>query len=431
MKKVFLLITFLFTIFFYSGLVFADFKESDWQFKRDINLTSIVSSKKLAAFVLDNKVFEGANNNLSDLRIIDSNGKEAAYKLTFEQLSTSLQTFPVRITDLGQLSDQYTHFVLDIGRFGETHNSVTLQTTSVDFRKKVEVEASDDGKSWFIIKKAEEGGVIYDYSKDFKAQNTTINYPDSTYRFLRVKIIDNGEEPIKLTGATIFQNVKSTAREITYQPKLLSSTQDQEKKASIYILDLGARSVPSNSVAYKSSDVNFNREVMIDGSNDNKNWVFVGRDAIFYYETPKFIGGKNNIDFPEANFRYLRLTILNRDNQQINLSGFTASGISRKVLFLAEPGNQYRLYYGSRSASFPDYDLESYFKYLDDENIVNAVVGLESANEHYTGPKIPEKPLTERYPNLLNLTLGFLVLILGVFVFRLLFQVKRMQRSGK
>ena len=72
--------------------------------------------------------------------------------------------------------------ILDLGREGEPHNSLTLSTSSINFRRQVEVEASVDSVNWLVVKKANEGGYIYDYSVDFKTQNTTVNYPNSTYR---------------------------------------------------------------------------------------------------------------------------------------------------------------------------------------------------------------------------------------------------------
>jgi len=98
-------------------------------------------------------------------------GIETPYKLIVDSTSGSRQTFPVKITNLGSKAGEYTQMILDLGISGETHNNLTLLTTSINFRRQVEVEASDDLTTWLVIKKANEGGYIYDYSVDFKAHN--------------------------------------------------------------------------------------------------------------------------------------------------------------------------------------------------------------------------------------------------------------------
>lgn len=407
-----------------ASLIFSDFSLSNWKYVRDIRPTASVFDQQLVSFVLDNKVFESANQNLSDLRIVDKNNTEVAYKLTVEESKSFIQAIPVKITNVGSLPGQYTQLVLDLGRSGINHNSVSLITKSTNFRKRVEVEAGNDSSNWFVIKKAEEGPLIYDYSLDFSAKNTTVNYPDSTYRFLRVKIIDNGENPIKVDGASIFNNVLSGAREVTLKPTILGISLNKEKRATEIKLDLGAKGVPSNQVILSTNDANFNREVLIDGSDDGSVWKSLGSDIIFSYQTPKNNDSKTRVNYQEANFRFLRLTVMNRDNQPLTFGEFTVLGTLRKVVFLAKNGESYRLFYGNAGGRFPEYDLESYLQYLDNNNIVQAVLGPQDANKAFVSESLPPKPLSERFPFLLNIVLGVAVVILGTLVFKLLFKVK-------
>jgi len=404
--------------------VLADFELSKWMYQKEIRFTPITTGSKLVSFTLDGEVFNNSKEGLADLRIIDSNNKETAYKLLIEKVEQSRQSFPVRIINLGS-GGEYTQLTLDLGKEGIVHNSVTLSTTSINFRRQVEVEASTDATSWFLIKKASEGAYIYDYSLDFKAKNTTVYYPESTYRYLRLKIIDSGEEPIKIGGVTVYNNVLTSTREVTYKPKILEKREDKETRSTQIILDLEAKGVPSNQIKLATNEVNFNREVAVEGSNNKTDWSQLeARDVIFSYQTPKFVGSKTNIFYPESNFRYLRLTVFNRDNQPISFGDFSVWGTLRKVLFQAEPNLTYKLFYGNPKARFAEYDLESYLQYLDTGSAVTAVLGTGENNSAFAGEIPPEKPLTERYPYLLSGVLAVLVVILGSMVLRLAFQVK-------
>lgn len=421
---VFLTYLVLFSLFVAN--TFADFNLSNWRYFRDIHLTDQISQDSLAAFNLDNQVFENSRNDLSDLRIVDGTGVEVAYKLAVENEKQLYQSYGARIINVGSLPNQYTEVVLDLANNGSSHNSVTLLTPSTNFRKRVEVEASGDGNKWFLIKKASEGPLIYDYSLDFKSQATTVNYPSSTYRFLRLRILDNLSKPIKVTGATTFNNLLIGAREVRLKPVILSTK--QEKQDTQIVLDLGARGIPNNQILLNTDAGNFNRQVVFEGSNDSSKWVPLGGDVVFNYKTDKFSDSKLFVTYPESNLRYVKLTVKNHDDQPIAFAGFEVVGNLRRVLFPVKAGQTYRLYYNNSGARLPEYDLQSYLQYLNTESPLSAVLSSQENNPSFVEEKVPEKPITERYPYLLSLVLGIAVLVLGTMVFKLLRQVKTKRR---
>lgn len=418
MKKIILSVSiFLFT----AASAYADFDSAKWQYAKEIRVSG---SQNLASFTIDNQVYEHANENLSDLRIIDANGQEIKYKLSVERESRELETLSLSVRDLATKEGEYTQFVADLGREGQLHNSITILTNSVNFRRQVEVESSKDGQSWLLVKRADEGGYVYDYSLDFKAKNTAVYYPQSTSRYLRIKILDNGDDPIKVSGATAINDIYFGARTTNLTPQVLETRQDKDKQTTIYLLDLGARGIPSNRLKFSTADTNFNREVLIEGSNDKSSFTLVGRDVIFSYDTPKFSGEKGTLNFPEGNFRYLRLTVFNRDNPAISLSTFESIGNVRKVVFENKKG-ALRLFYGNSSARFPDYDIGAYLAYYSAGDVSPAVLGQEATNGSFEVAKAAQKPLTERYPYLLPGVLAVAVLILGSLIARLAIAVKR------
>jgi len=115
-----------------TGEAGADFNAEKWQYSREIRVTG---SQKLASFSLDNQVYEHAKEGLADLRIINNLGDEIKYKLTIESGQKTIETIPARIRDLGIKVGDNTQFIADLGRQGILHNSVTIQTSSVNFRR--------------------------------------------------------------------------------------------------------------------------------------------------------------------------------------------------------------------------------------------------------------------------------------------------------
>lgn len=412
----------IFSFFILTSTVFADFSADLWKYKKEIRTSQ---DKRLASFSLDNEIYENAKDGLSDLRIIDSGGKEVKYQLSTERGERSVESFFAGIADLGVKQGEFTQFIADLRQDGVLHNSITIQTSSVNFRRQVEVESSPDRVNWLLIKRADEGAYIYDYSLDFKAKNTTIYYPATTNRFLRVKILDSGDAPVGVLGATVINDINIASRTGSYTPKIMDSGIDTSKRTSFFLLDLGAKGIPTNRITFDTEEVNFYRQVSVEGANDKENFSKLGPDVIFKYQTPKFNGSKDNISYPEGNWRYLRITVFNKDNEPVNLSNFKISGLVRKVVFEHTPGESYYLYYGNGTARYPEYDLEAYLAYFNPSDVAPAVLGAQINNDTFVAAAEPKKPLTERYPFILPGVLVFAVILLSGLIAKLALQVRR------
>lgn len=248
-----------------------------------------------------------------------------------------------------------------------------------------------------------------------------IKYPETAFRYLRVKIFNKGELPLNIIGVEMWREIIKEGKQIFYQGDIISQIQDQENKASIVIIDLGAKGLSTNKLNLKTEDSNFNREVALEGGNDLNSWSIISfRDLIFNYQTPKFNGSKLHIDYPEKNFRYLRLTIFNKDDKSINIKVASISGFLRKIVFSAKSGDGYMLYYGNQSARFSTYDLKKYIDYFNQSYRYQVSLSSEMLNESYQPEKPSSKPLNERYPNILLAVLIIAAAVIGFLFFKLL-----------
>jgi len=412
---------FLFLIF---NLVFADFDIKKWKYQKEIKVKNIFSPTYVL-LPLDNQVFENANPNLSDIRIIADDKEEIPFKLLIEKEYYQKEFYPAKILNLGFIPAKYQSFIVDLQKEGILHNQIKILTTSKNFKREVVIEGSNDQENWFVLN---DKGKIYDYSPplyEFVQRKTTINYPESTYRYLKVKIILKGENPLKIVGVEVYKIEKKPAKKVNYSAKIIDKGVNEKYKTSFIIVDLKHKGLPSNSLKIKTSDFNFSREIALEGSNDKKTWkVIKHRDIIFSFSTPKFTGSKLEIDYPESNFRYLKLTIFNKDNKPINITGVSVSGILRKLLFKYEPSKTYKLYYGNSKAYYPEYDIEALFPYLEIKGLSQATLGNQIKNPLFEKISPPPSPFTERYPWLLPLVLIIIVLILLWLIIRLILATK-------
>lgn len=420
MKK-YLFVTFI-SILVLSQTAFADFNIKDWEFERNIQ----TRWSGLFEVNFDEHIFENSASGLRDLRIISGNSVETPYKLAVEKSTIERSRISGRVFDNSVTQDGNNEFVIDLGSAGLFHNQIDILSNSTNFRREVRVEASNDQSDWSVIQKS---AIIYDVTDiqaALKARNTTVKYPESTKRYLRVTLLNKGDIALNISGALAYYEKTVAAQNTNYTATIAERLNDAEKRAALLIIDLGSAGLPNNSMRLSVSDSNFQRDVALEGSNDKDKWYIVTtRDIIFSFQTPKFTGSKLDIVYPENNYRYLRLTVFNQDNTPLNVAGASVSGVLRKLVFEAQQGETYKLYYGNPEVRYPQYDIEKYFKYLETEDLPTAQLGAHTRNPLYERKTPPKPPISERSPWLLPLVLSISVVILGAFLFKLFLSVKK------
>jgi len=415
---------FILGIFFVVYPAFADFNVKDWKYEKTIQLPQL-SSASFVEVSFDEDVFSKAASGLRDLRVMRGS-EERPYKLVVDTATVEMDRLSGRVYDINFVPGEHSSFIVDLGSAGLFHNQVEVISSSLNFRREATVEASNDEAFWSVIQPK---AVIYDYTdKDaaLKARNTTVRYPESTMRYLRVKIINYEEDPLIVSTANVLYEKKTQAQTVSYPASIVELSIDEEHRASRVVADLGSAGLPNNTLTLTISGDNFKRDIGLEGSKDKEKWsVIKTRDVIFSYRTPKFTGSKLAITYPESAYRYLRLTIFNKDDVPLAVKGITASGALRKLVFEAEPSGEYKLFYGNPDARYPEFDIESYFQYLAVENIGQATLGTQALNAFFVEKVPPLPPVSERFPWLFPTVLGIGIVLLAGLLFKLLFSIRK------
>lgn len=406
----------------------ADFSGQEWRFFKPVVLPAGHDQEFLVEVVPDREVFAHTEPGLFDLRIIETDSqREVPYKLLVERGEQRRASVAVATRDLGHIPGQFTSFVVDLQREGVLHNELEVLTPSHNFQRRVVVEASQDSKVWAVV---QEKGQIFDFTiveRNFTTRDTRVRYPSSTARYLRVRITNNGQPPVETKGAVAYFAEELPPRETELPATIAGREDDTKERRTLLVLDTGSAGVPTNRIAVTTSQGNFYRQVSLEGSNDGQTWIPVQSfEALYAYNTPKFVGSKLSLSYAEVGFRYFRLTILNEDNPPLPVAGAHAYGFLRKLIFSASPGNNYLLYYGHPQGRAPSYELERIFPYLVTENLPEAQLGPHTINPLFAEPSEPSKPFTERYPWLLPTVVAAAALLIGLFLANLLRQIRKL-----
>jgi hypothetical protein len=400
----------------------ADFSRGSWRYYKDIVMPSGIRSGDLVELSPDTEVFAGAVRGLADLRVISDENQEIPYKLEISQAQHERASFAVSIRDKGYVPGSHTIFTADLGKEGILHNEIEFRTPANEFRRTATVEASNDGSAWALLVEQ----TVYAFTvreRGFTTRNTAIRYPESTARYLRVKIADDGEGALEISGATVFYVKETPAAEVPRSSSIVSTDHDQTQSTTNVVIDLGTPGLPSHHLHINVPDVNFYREADVQSSPDRKNWDTLVRAAdIYAFDTPKFVGGSLDITYPETTSRYLRLVIHDEDNPPLNVQNVDVWGLRRRLIFTVDPQRSYQLYYGNTAARKPSYDIERIFPYLITEGLPEAKAGPQATNPDFAEEK---PPLSERFPWLFPVVIAVAAIIVALLLFVVFRQVRK------
>lgn len=232
---------------------------------------------------------------------------------------------------------------------------------------------------------------------------------------LRIISNENIEMPYKLE---ISKFVKETpAREISWTSAILNVSRDASQRTTNVEVDLGTPGVPNYRLTINVSDVNFYREVTLETSIDRENWsTIMQRAEIYAFDTPKFVGKSLTITYPETTSRYLRLVIHDEDSPPLTIQEANVWGLWRRLVFVADPQQSYKLYYGCAEAQRPTYDIERLFPYLVTEELPKAELSAQTTNLHFVEKK---PPFSERFPWLLPTVVAIAAVLVALLLFRI------------
>ena len=405
-----------------SSNVLAAFPLRDWRYVKAITLPTDLQHEGLVEFVPDCEVFASSASGLIDLRIVADKGTEVPYKLEVSKAELQRTSFDVILRDNGYIPGLHTIFIADLGRAGILHNEIEFHTSSANFRRTAIVETSNDGTTW--AKVAEQ--TVYDFTvkeRKFTTRDTGVRYPDSTARYLRMKVADEDGEPVEITNAAVFFVKETLAHEIPWPASIVDTSRNTDHGTTLVEVDLGTPGVPSYRLAIEVPEVNFHRDVTLEVSADREAWRTILSPAdIYAYDTPKFVGSNLVIDYPETTSRYLRLIIHDEDSPPLTIQDVDVWGLRRRLVFSADPQYSYQLYYGNAEARRPSYDIERVFPYLVTEDLPEAKLSPQATNPDFVEKK---PPVSERFPWLFPTVITVAAVLVAILLLGIIRQARK------
>lgn len=402
--------------------IYADFDERYWEMYAEIQISPEEQLPSLGAIFLEPWYFENTKTKISfsDIRILSGNRVEVPYQIITRSPETKTEELTVRMLNLSQTKQKETYFEGFIEKTPVIYNMVEILSEERNFYRQVQLFGSMNAKEWNLIRS---DAVIFDYSGEENLRHTKITFPDSHYRYLSIKIINNADKPIKITGLKVYYNKTDIGIEIRGNAFISKQETDSRKKESIIIVNLYPN-FPVRKINLMASDKNFQRRVGVWVMQDSKEWIKWSDDMVFDFSTEKVKESKMDITIPEISAKELKFVIKNYDSPPLNITGINIIGYKKTAIFKLYGRQKYYMFWGNPQAKSPQYDLSQLIMKHTAKDIRLFTIGEKKKNPKFIGSE-KRLPFTERYKYLLY---GVIILVMAGLI---ILQYKVIKKTGK
>ena len=425
-----------------ASLTSADEPElSRWRHLCDVPLKT-APAKGVVEFSLPDEVFAKARADLGDLRLVGAPGESVPYVLRVDRgkAERSVSSRPVKMYNRTFLPGKQSSVTLDFGK-AEHKTRIDVDTSGVNFRRRVTVEASEDGRKWQVLRKTAwlfrigPGGGRFEMNR--------VNLPDNNFRYIRVTVFNAPDDPEKVEIRQVrswrVQVKAAPPQTVAVEVVSTSVAQKPKDKTTEIAVDMGLQKPPLYELDMSFDDVNFLRRLEILGRNRRKRtilerfedapprkrevdepWKPVAGGTVY-----RLTGGDDKpqsstrfrFSAGEARYRYLLVRIHNGDNAPLKFTGLKVRRFQHYLAFQAAADGPHTLYLGNDAAAKPQYDLAHFIGRLRAEGVTEVGVGLVQPNTEFA-EKEKVVPWSERHKGLLWVVLLAVLLVMGVLVVR-------------
>lgn len=376
----------------------------------------------LIDLVLSADVFDAARVDLADLRLYDARLREVPYALRVRNEVDTTDTVPAEEFNRVPGPDGTSQLSLDLGEQPTEHNEIEIQTSGEDFRRRVLLEASDDGSAW---SKLAERDVVHFPSGEKAFIDKTLSYTRSRYRYLRMTV---ARDPQKDTEAIEIGKVIVRRRVKIPGELSVSSVPVGEREpvradggpGSRWTVDLQGRDVPVDRLLVSVADEAFVRDYAIEAAgpaeaNERFRRVAGGVWQRRAGEAKRDLVAEFGHEIRAAR---LRLIITDHRNPPLRLESVRAAAPARVVIAqrAASPADPWRLYFGNPRAEAPNYDFARNLPPRITPPPDRARLASRQENPVYQPEPLP---LTERLPWLIYALLSAAVAVLALLIVNL------------
>jgi hypothetical protein len=357
-----------------------------------------------------------AATELADLRIAAPDGAEVPWLLRDRPPVAPVRELAVTLLDPVVLPGGGAAATFDLGAGERRHNAIRLDLEGEDFVREARVEASDGSGAWAPAG----GGLVFRVAAaGSREERTTVVYPFSTARFVRVTVAGApGLPAVRVRGgAALLLPAEGESPAGMIPLALTGRVDDAERKHTVLTLDAGGAGVPITAVVVTSGAARFSRRVAVEASEKGDYWTAAGCGVLYR------AGAVESLRIAAATTkRHLRLVIDNGDDPPLPIAAVVAEYRLQELVFAAPRPGEYALLAGCRELVAPRYDLAEVLARETQATLTAVTAGAVAANPAFAAAPAPPRPWSERHRVAIGIALAVILLAMAAWAARALRQ---------
>jgi hypothetical protein len=420
----------------------AQFNPQEWGWRTSLSRPQEITG--MAALPLDEAIYDRLLTPPHDLRLVDQSAALVPHVIQCGRTITVAATAirPVRIINRTYAPKRYSRAVLDFGERA-LKNKLKVDLSGQNYRRRITIEGGEDGRTWETV---QEQNFLFDVHVPAQSLRVdTLAFPENSFRYLRLTVENMADDPerVEINGVNAFYEEPAGEPQLA-RVEVVNRNIEQDKKtnSTVVTLDLRFRNLPFQTVALAIENARFERAYAVEGRNTITHkiyrrteeawraeeretpWSSVSRGTFYRRQDQGKLAESTEAPIPHAAYRYLRVTILNRDDSPLEIKDVAVKRRTCALLFDTQPGAQYTLYGGSGKGGAAAYDFARLVPGMD----IATLPQLSHGPIETLKPEETQVPWSERYSYLIT---GGVVVAVLLMLGIILPVLKREMGSGK
>lgn len=398
-----------------------------------------------------------ASDGYADLRMFRDDGQETPYVIYQEkQPQQSLVTFEFKIISYNQEGNQE-EIILSRPEAIQSYHAITLATPVRDFKKSVEVFASEGQDVWHELLK----DTLFDFTSNVDLRKNTIEFAAQGARYLKLVLTDDwaGAKPtdkslqLSYDGLNLQVGEKQEPKKLKVENIVGRSGEDRPEAPVIdtrlfdlasgtgvtdtrvtgtkddegnTVLSLGLVNLPLYKTKFYVENAYYHRRVELWVADVDQADQYHYANAGILYKIPGMNEAVDTIEWNEPARRYIKFKIINKNNPPLKIAKLAWSWMRENLYFIPEPGRGYTLYVGSHlSMDRPEYELPqmitpNFATLATYPQVMLQEVAANPAYDAEYGLDVKKIKSEKNERTVLWVVLGMLVLLIMFWIFSLL-----------
>ena len=380
-----------------------------------------IENDGLHKIMLTSEIRAASKNNFNFLRIKDSENQEVPYVLKHHSDRLFSTFTPIKILSKKRIKDSITAVLIE-NKSKKKLSNLIIQIANTNISKRYHLFGSNDAKKWFGI--TSNNTLNLNNVANKSSIEKRINFPTTTYKFLKIEFINKNSLPINILGVGIYTNRYFSEEPIAITNYSQEVLQLKDKKVTqIKFKANNYHKINSISFDIKTAFYLRNAKLIVQKTHKVKKRIEEYEKVISTFQLSS--KKENTLILNNLHEKEFTIEIDNQDNPDLAISGIK---LLQKPIYLIsdlKKDQKYKLIIDS-TLSKPSYDLGNF---ISENTKIIEEVSINNFSKVKSKPSIVKDQSFWQTPIFMWVCIIFVSILIVYFALDLLKDVKHQEEK--